>query len=428
MNKQNTQLPSNETVEISNDNKFKSLVKYITSKNTYWASIFRNIKNLENLHYKEVLKYIPIMNRELVTLNEDILIVDNEKDKHSIYFMTNGTEGSPIKVKKYADVAKNSNYENAMFEWELHGRDFAKRTLVIRQETPNDTSAWRPLQPISTNITNFSIINSNDHKIEQLYSMFEDINPAYLFVNPFDLRQLVTYFLSNKSSKKSIKLSQVVVIGYFVDDGLRSLVRFAFDCEVINHYSCNEVGYIAFQCPSSNHLHPNLRSVYTEILNTENLKCNTGEEGRVVITDLKLSPTPLIKYEIGDLALVGENCHNSLNLQTIDKIVGRQADRFTHPDGTSFIPQISEASFLKFRSLFDYKITIFENLFLFNAYSFTKLNITQREIIRSDIKDIFKSEIPVEITVTSVPRWKTELRRVYYREAGKIYDISDKKD
>ena len=428
MNKSITQLLNNDTLEISNENKFKSLVRYITSKNTYWASVFRNFNNLENLSYKEVLKYIPIMKRELVISGEEILIIDNEKDKNSIYYLTNGTENPAIKVKKYTNVAKTNNYENAMFEWELHGRDFAKRTLVIRQESPNGDSAWRPLQPISKNITDFSIINSNDYKIEKLYSVFEDINPAYLFINPVDLRQLATYFLSNKSNKKGVKLSQVVVIGYFVDDGLRSLVRLAFNCEVINHYSCNELGYIAFQCPSSNHLHPNSIAIFTEILNSKNLECNTGEEGIVVTTDLNLSPIPLIKYEVGDLVLVGEKCRTSLNLQTIEKIVGRQSDRIIHPDGTSFIPQISGASFLKFRSLFDFKITIFENLFLFNAYSFTKLNLTQHEIIRSDLKDIFKSDMPVEVNVSSVPRWKTEQRRVYHREKGKIYNISDKKN
>jgi phenylacetate-CoA ligase len=305
-----------------------------------------------------------------------------------------------------------------MFEWELHGRDFTRRTLVIRQETPNNSSTWRPIQSISKNITDFFIINSNDYKIEQLFSIFENISPIYLFINPFDLRQLATYFLSNKSSKKSIRLSQVVVIGHYVDPGLRSLVKLAFDCEVINHYSCNEVGYIAFQCPLSNHLHPNLSSVYTEILNSKNLKCSTGEEGKVIITDLNPSPTPLIRYEIGDLALVGEKCHTNLNLQTIEKIAGRQSDRIINSDGTSFIPQISEASFLNFRSLFDYKITIFENLYLFNAYSFTKLNFTQREIIRSDVRDIFKSDMPVEVEVSSVPRWKMEQRRVFYRQKG----------
>ncbi|PQP34058.1 hypothetical protein C6A37_09735 [Desulfobacteraceae bacterium SEEP-SAG9] len=65
-----------------------------------------------------------------------------------------------------------------------------------------------------------------------------------------------------------------------------------------------------------------------EVLKNNGENAEQGEIGKVVITDLFNKAMPLIRYEIGDMALVSEknicNCGNPLPL--IEKYLGRDRD------------------------------------------------------------------------------------------------------
>ncbi len=96
---------------------------------------------------------------------------------------------------------------------------------------------------------------------------------------------------------------------------------------------------IALQCPEHPHYHVQAESVLVEILNGGGKPCAPGETGRMVVTDLHNFATPLIRYEIGDHAEVGEACPCGRGLSVLNRILGRVRNMATLPSGETFWPR-----------------------------------------------------------------------------------------
>jgi phenylacetate-CoA ligase len=116
----------------------------------------------------------------------------------------------------------------------------------------------------------------------------------------------------------------------------------AWGAPIVDLYSCEEAGYLALQCPSGDHYHVQSENVLLEIVDNEGLPCRTGEIGRVLITPLHNFATPLIRYEVGDMAEFGDPCDCGRGLPVIRKIHGRKRNRLILPGGRSEFPYLGE--------------------------------------------------------------------------------------
>jgi phenylacetate-CoA ligase len=76
-----------------------------------------------------------------------------------------------------------------------------------------------------------------------------------------------------------------------------------------------------------------------EVLGDDGTPCSPGEVGRVVITALHNFATPLIRYEIGDYAEVGEACACGRGLPVLKRILGRQRNFLVLPTGEKRFPE-----------------------------------------------------------------------------------------
>jgi phenylacetate-coenzyme A ligase PaaK-like adenylate-forming protein len=64
-------------------------------------------------------------------------------------------------------------------------------------------------------------------------------------------------------------------------------------------------------------------SVLLEIVDDAGRACAPGRAGRVVVTSLHNFATPLIRYELGDLAEFGAPCACGRSLPVISRVLGR---------------------------------------------------------------------------------------------------------
>jgi phenylacetate-CoA ligase len=106
-------------------------------------------------------------------------------------------------------------------------------------------------------------------------------------------------------------------------------------------YSCEEVGYIALQCPDHPHYHCQSESVLVEVLNDAGEPCGPGEIGRVVLTSLHNFAMPLIRYVNRDYAEVGQPCPCGRGLPTIRRLLGRERNMAIGLDGQRFWPEVN---------------------------------------------------------------------------------------
>jgi phenylacetate-CoA ligase len=92
-----------------------------------------------------------------------------------------------------------------------------------------------------------------------------------------------------------------------VSGELRDTMRERFGVEIQDSYSSQEFGLIALQCPVSGAYHA-LEQVMVEVVNEDGRSCAPGEVGRLLVTDLINFASPMIRYDIGDLAEAGAPC------------------------------------------------------------------------------------------------------------------------
>jgi phenylacetate-CoA ligase len=66
--------------------------------------------------------------------------------------------------------------------------------------------------------------------------------------------------------------------------------------------------------------------VYAEVVGDDGELAQTGEAGRLVLTDLRNYSMPLIRYDTGDIASLGIGCGCERGFPILEKIIGRESE------------------------------------------------------------------------------------------------------
>lgn len=173
----------------------------------------------------------------------------------------------------------------------------------------------------------YDIKNDVDTQVRWL----EQQAPEYLITNAYNL-----YWLARRSLDLGVRipnLRQVRSFGGTFPDDTRDVIRQAWGVGLVDIYTSEEAGYIALQCPDHEHYHAQSENLRVEILDEQNRACAPGEIGRVVLTHLHNFAMPLFRYAIGDYAEAGAPCPCGRGLPVIKRILGRQRNILTFPDG-----------------------------------------------------------------------------------------------
>lgn len=168
--------------------------------------------------------------------------------------------------------------------------------------------------------------------------------PAYLLTYPTNATALAKHFLDNRLELPGLR--GIRTLSETLSDETRDLCGKAWQVPVTDMYSAQEVGYIALQCPAHEHYHIQSENLLVEVLSPEGTPCLPGEIGRVVVTTLHGFATPLIRYEIGDYAEVGEPCPCGRGLPVLNRIMGRSRNMLTLPSGDRLWPVVRPSRYM----------------------------------------------------------------------------------
>jgi len=175
----------------------------------------------------------------------------------------------------------------------------------------------------------------------QLHAI-ERSNPTVLTGCPSNLE-----ILSHEIQRleRSCARPRVAVLrGEVLRPHVRQLVADAFACPVVDYYSAEEIGLIAWECPGSpGHMHVNRDVCVLEIVDDQGVPVHPGDEGVVVVTNLFNATMPLVRYVLDDrtsfLPDRPAGCRCGGDHQTIRTPSGRQDDIVTLADGRRISPR-----------------------------------------------------------------------------------------
>ncbi|MBN2332249.1 MAG: phenylacetate--CoA ligase family protein [Deltaproteobacteria bacterium] len=290
---------------------------------------------------------IPLLTRDNIQMEQDSLLSRNVPPKHGKPFKTQ-TSGSTAKPLTVWHSSLTTFFWRAftLREHFWHQRDFSGKLAAIRFINNKNARAPHGLQlggwGTSTDIvlkTGPACFLDIKTPLEEQASWLDREQPQFLLSYPTNILALAHHF--KNSGKALSNLQEVRTFGETVTDETRTLCQEVWGVELTDMYSTREVGYIALQCPEERQYHVQAENVLVEILRDDGTSCSPGEVGKVVITPLHNFASPLIRYDIGDYAVLGEPCPCGRGLPVINKIMGRVRNMLTLPTGQRFWPSFN---------------------------------------------------------------------------------------
>ena len=280
---------------------------------------------------------IPFLTKDIIRKHFDDLKC-KYLDKRKWYINTSGgSTGEPVKFIQ-DDVVWDSGMAGKWFfstftgkypgdpEIKLWGseRDILKGSIGTKAKSQNF-------------ILNRHLLNSFNMSEENLAKYVEVINntkPVLIEAYVQSIYELSKFIVNNELQIYSPK-GIITSAGTLYPDQ-KKFIEDVFNTKVYNRYGSREVGDMACSCEKDKGLHLNIFNHYIEILNDKLEPCKPGEIGQIYVTTLNNYVMPLIRYQIGDLAVPAENeqCSCGRGLPSIKKVVGRDVNIFKTKDGT----------------------------------------------------------------------------------------------
>lgn len=282
---------------------------------------------------------LPILDRQTLNAAGNQLVADQFPREHGKAFelKTSGSTGLVVRVR---------GTELTQLLWEAfclrdhswHRREFSRKLIVMRYQRDAELKIPEGVPSLGWGPATDDIVRTGPSRqyhlgldIAALADALAREQPGYLLTHPSVVRGLARHCLDAGISVPG--MLEVRTLGESSSPDLADLCRKAWGVSLVDMYTCQEAGYLALQCPDHSHLHVQSENVFLEVVDNAGRPCGPGQVGRVLITSLANFATPLIRYELGDCAEVGDACPCGRGLPVIRRVMGRYRNLLTMPDG-----------------------------------------------------------------------------------------------
>lgn len=176
-------------------------------------------------------------------------------------------------------------------------------------------------------------------KIGQKSKVIKSTRVKSLIGFPSAISSIAQYCIDRGNEPKDFNVSGIIISGESLYDNQRKTIEEAFGAVYLSRYSTEELGVLAHECKDGHNHHINVASYHVEIMRLEqDIPANPGELGRIVVTDLFSYAMPLIRYETGDLGIMGDKCHCGFNTPILESVEGRSLEAILTTDGKKISP------------------------------------------------------------------------------------------
>ncbi|PKO70525.1 MAG: hypothetical protein CVU20_10250 [Betaproteobacteria bacterium HGW-Betaproteobacteria-14] len=318
----------------------KLLLRHAGSTVPHYAEMLRGIDT--DGFDRDSFSALPLLSRKMLQSGFDSLQSTAVPPGHGtvVQSQSSGSTGMPV---RFLQTAVTQFFWNALTVREhlWQQRDFSGKLAAIRIKV--NEGSWPdwglPVAALFRTGPGATLNVRTDVERQLAWLVRED--PDYLITHASNLHALAE--LSLKQGVRLPRLRQARTYSEALRPDLRETVRAAWGVQIADGYSCEEAGNIALQCPRHEHYHIQSENLLVEILDEAGRPCAPGETGRVVITTLHNFAMPLIRYELGDYAEVGEPCECGRGLPVLTRILGRRRNMVVLPDGRRHWPSMPSA-------------------------------------------------------------------------------------
>lgn len=197
------------------------------------------------------------------------------------------------------------------------------------------TLGWR--NNFSNFIRNKTFLNSfkmSRSYMQRYVEKIQRVRPVMIEAYAESIYELARYM--NESNIKISGVRNIVTTAGTLYPFIREEVERAFQCPILNRYGCREVGSFAGERTAGAGLEVFTYTHWVEVVDENGRACQPGEEGDVLVTCLTNYAMPIIRYRIGDCAVVGAAIDKpTASVEALQTVTGRTLDAFVRADGTT---------------------------------------------------------------------------------------------
>jgi phenylacetate-CoA ligase len=253
--------------------------------------------------------------------------------RHLVIEKTSGSSGRPLEL--YVDRTWVAT-RNAMFLRALGASGYRPpQKMVLLTSGPARDRPW----PLRWRYVPFD--TSPDVVVEQVRQFAPTV--LYGWVTP--LRRLAERLRESGGDMPSVRA--VVATAETLDVRTRRLLEARIGAEVFQIYGLTEMGAVGWECRAHDGLHVAEESTIVESV-----------DGRLLLTNLGLLATPLLRYDCGDLADWHEDaeCACGCGYRRLARVEGREVDCVRLRDGRVISPYQFTLALEGIRSLATYQV------------------------------------------------------------------------
>ncbi|MCT2176069.1 hypothetical protein M3F63_00035 [Brachybacterium muris] len=279
------------------------------------------------------LAELPILSKEELRSEPTAFETLAAREPGLVHVSTSGSYGVPMQLALTPQKKARQQAEALYFgTWAQY--DVGTSHLYLRSATPKSKLKLR-LQ----NEWFSSTDNPSEEWIDEQLELLRNKRIRAIIGYPSTAALMASRSLAREINPRVYALNGVITIGESLSEKSRSVVEQGFGAVCLSRYSAEEVGTIAAECPEYKKHHVNEAGFIVEVLGMDSdSPVGVGELGRVVVTDLFSHAMPLIRYDIGDMAVLGADCACGRPTMVLDRIEGRIVEMLTDASGASLSP------------------------------------------------------------------------------------------
>ncbi len=339
-----TQYYSKEQLNDLQLNLLKDFLIHCYNNVPYYHNLFNEYKfDPQKITKIDEIKILPILTKEILRKNINLLVARNYKKKDLLEFHTSGTTGKSLRVFYTKDCfRRHQAFLERQRRWAgVKAGDkvatFTGRIIVSDSKTK---IFWR--YNFWGKQLYFSTYHLHQENIKYYVDKLEEFNPKIIEGYPSAI-YLISKWLKENNYHHKIHPKAILTTGETLLDYQKELIEDVFKIRTYNYYSSSEGAPFISQCEKGNY-HLNIESGIFEILDENGNEIHEENKiGQLVVTSFDTKGTPLVRYAIGDSVITSnDSCSCGRNLPLVKKIIGR-IDDMLYTKERGYIGRLSPA-------------------------------------------------------------------------------------
>lgn len=285
------------------------------------------------------LSSLPILTKNDLRQFGTSSLLSDKREKGGSFFGSSGTTGTPVKIlySHHFHQRVNAAMESRVRNWAGLTSD-DPRGMIGGRRVLSDAENMPPYFRYNffEKQTYFSAYHISRTNVWNYLKGMRDNRVNYM--TGYAMSNFLLASMIKDRGLEAPQMKAVVTSSEKLTPNMRMLIGEVYDCKVFDSYSGVENCGLISETPEG-HLVVNPDVGILEILDENGLQVENGQEGEIVSTGFLNWDQPLIRYCIGDRAVLKESwfSNNGRCMPSISEIVGRVEDTIVTEDGRKMV-------------------------------------------------------------------------------------------